>query len=176
MAGSNNIPERLTNFKVYNDNNDLLGIATVDLPEVAAMTDTVSGAGIAGELDTPVIGHYQSMTTTLNWRTVEPLAAELATPKAHTIDCRGSLQIYDAANGEFNFVEVRAYMKVISKNFSLGSFEVGSTTDSSSEFEVLYFKLSIDGEERVEIDKLNFIARFNGEDQLAEVRKNLGMY
>lgn len=46
MAGSNQMPERLVNFKVYNSGNDLLGIATVDLPELEAMSDTVSGAGI----------------------------------------------------------------------------------------------------------------------------------
>ena len=175
MAGSNNVPMRLTNFKVYNDSNDLLGIATVDLPEISAMTDTISGAGIAGELDTPVLGHYQSMTTTVNWRTVEAQAAELASPQAHTLDIRGSQEIYDAASGTYRKVGVRAYLKVIPKNFTLGSFEPGATTDSSIEFEVSYMKLSIDGKEVVEIDKLNFIARFNGEDQLAEVRKNLGM-
>ena len=175
MAGNNNIPERLTNFKVYNDNNDLLGIATVDLPELAAMTDTVSGAGIAGELDTPVIGHYQSMTVTINWRTVEKQAAELVSPQAHVLDIRGSQQVYDAASGKYQSVAIRAYMQAIPKTLSLGSFEVGATTDSSSEFEVLYIKLSVDGKEVVEIDKLNFVARFNGEDKLAEVRKNLGM-
>ena len=33
-AGSNKIPERLIGFRVYNDNNDLLGIATVTLPMI----------------------------------------------------------------------------------------------------------------------------------------------
>ena len=44
MAG-NNVTERLVNFRVYNEGNDLLGVATVDLPELSAMSDTVSGAG-----------------------------------------------------------------------------------------------------------------------------------
>lgn len=33
MEGSNKVPERLINYRVYNENNALLGIATVDLPE-----------------------------------------------------------------------------------------------------------------------------------------------
>ena len=69
--GSNMIPERLIGFRVYNDSNDLLGIANVTMPTIEAMFDTVSGAGIAGEVETPVLGHYGSMTTTLNWRTIE---------------------------------------------------------------------------------------------------------
>lgn len=51
MEGSNKVPERLINYRVYNESNALLGIATVDLPEIQAMSDTVSGAGIAGEVD-----------------------------------------------------------------------------------------------------------------------------
>ena len=43
-AGENKIPERLINFRVYNNGNDLLGVATVELPELEAMSDTVSGA------------------------------------------------------------------------------------------------------------------------------------
>ncbi len=45
MATGNKVPERLINFRVYNDGNDLLGVANVDLPSIEAMSDTVSGAG-----------------------------------------------------------------------------------------------------------------------------------
>ena len=76
MAG-NNVTERLVNFRVYNEGNDLLGVATVDLPELSSMSDTVSGAGIAGEVESPVLGHFGSMETTLTWRTIEPAAMEL---------------------------------------------------------------------------------------------------
>ena len=50
MATGNKVPERLINFRVYNDGNDLLGVANVDLPSIEAMSDTVSGAGIAAGL------------------------------------------------------------------------------------------------------------------------------
>ena len=53
MATGNKVPERLVNFRVYNEGNDLLGVATVDLPSIEAMSDTVSGAGIAGEVESP---------------------------------------------------------------------------------------------------------------------------
>ena len=63
-TGTNSIPERLINYRVYNEANALMGMATVDLPELQAMSDTVSGAGIAGEIDSPVLGHYQAMSST----------------------------------------------------------------------------------------------------------------
>ena len=56
-----NVPEKLINFRVYENGNDLIGIADVTLPKVDYMTETVKGAGIAGEIDSPVKGHYSSM-------------------------------------------------------------------------------------------------------------------
>ena len=39
-TGTNSIPERLINYRVYNEANALMGMATVDLPELQAMSDT----------------------------------------------------------------------------------------------------------------------------------------
>lgn len=169
------IPERLINFRVYDEENNPLGLATVDLPQLQAMSDTVSGAGIAGEVDSPVLGHYQSMTTTFHWRTIEADAMKLNKQKSHQIDLRGAQQVYDTSTGDYAVKKVRATLKMTPKNSNLGSFEPGSTTDSEQEFEVTYIKLFIDDKEMVEIDKYNFIAKFNGEDGLAQVRQALGM-
>ncbi len=43
------VPEKLINFRVYEDGDDLVGVADVTLPTLDAMTETVKGAGIAGE-------------------------------------------------------------------------------------------------------------------------------
>lgn len=174
-SGTNRVPERLVNFRVYNDNNDLLGIATVDLPEISAMTDTVSGAGIAGEVDSPVLGHFGSMTATFTWRTIESVAMTLAQQKAHAVEVRGSQQSYDAANGVYGSSPVRASMRIVPKTVTLGTFEPGATTDTEQEFEVLYLKLFVDGKEVVEIDKYNFVANFGGHDALESVRADLGL-
>lgn len=175
MAGSNKVPERLINFRVYNGGNDLLGVATVDLPEIEAMSETVSGAGIAGEAETPVLGHFGSMTTTFTWRTIERAAMELNQQKAHEVEVRGSQQIYDAASGVYSSAPVRVSMRIVPKTVTLGTFEPGATTDTEQEFEVTYLKVFINGQETVEIDKFNFIARFNGVDSLAGVRNDLGL-
>lgn len=173
--GSNQIPERLINFRVYNNSNDLLGIATVELPEIEAMSDTVSGAGIAGEVESPVLGHFSPMQTSFSWRTIEKAAMTLAQQKAHAVEVRGSQQVYDAANGTYSTVPVRVSMRIVPKNVSLGSFEPGSTTDSEQEFEVLYIKVFLNGKEVLEIDKFNYVAKFGDQDALASVRSDLGL-
>lgn len=174
-GGTNQVPERLINFRVYNDSNDLLGVATVDLPEIESMSDTVSGAGIAGEVESPVLGHYSSMTTTFSWRTIEQAAMKLSVQKAHAVEVRGSQQVYDAANGEYKTVPVRASMRIVPKTVTLGTFEPGATTDTEQEFEVLYLKVFINGKTALEIDKFNYIAKFGDTDILASVRADLGL-
>ena len=66
-------------------------------------------------------------------------------------------------------------MRITPKTVSLGTFETGSTTDTEQEFEVLYLKVYVNGVAILEIDKYNYIAKFNGVDQLAQVRKDLGL-
>lgn len=171
----NPIPERTINYRVYDDTNALIGIATVDLPDIEAMTDTVSGAGIAGEIDSPTLGHFGSMTLTLNWRTITGDATRLNAQRVHALEMRASQQINDAANGELRTQSVRIVTRCMPKNLSLGSLEVSATTDSSSEFEVLYMKIFIDGKEVVEIDKYNFKYAVGGVDFLRQVRKDLGL-
>lgn len=56
------LPSLLVNFRVYDgDSNDMIGVADVELPKLEAMTETLKGAGVSGEIDMPVLGHYASM-------------------------------------------------------------------------------------------------------------------
>ncbi|MDP5277143.1 phage major tail tube protein [Chengkuizengella axinellae] len=169
------ISQKLTNYSAYKDGTDFLGTTDITLPSIEAMTDTISGAGIAGEIDTPTIGHFGSMTVGLNWRTVDTPTIELLKQKAHSLDFRGNMQAYDPAKGETKDVGVKITVKAIPKKADLGKFAVASTTDSSNELEVTYIKIIIDGKTVLEIDKYNFICVIDGEDQLENVRKNLSI-
>ncbi len=60
------ISEKLVNFKVFENGNDLVGIADVELSTLTAMTESIKGAGIAGEFDAPVTGHFGGMEATFN--------------------------------------------------------------------------------------------------------------
>lgn len=172
---SNQIPERLINYTVYLEGNRAVGTADAKLPSIEAMTETVSGAGIAGELETPVLGHFKSMTTSIKWRTVTDNSVKLFSSRSHQIDLRGSQQVYDSGAGTYKTVPIRASMKLMPKKLDLGSLQVAKATDTENEFEVMYLKLFIDNKEVLEIDKLNFICSINGEDILASVRDDLGL-
>ncbi|MCG8637482.1 MAG: phage major tail tube protein [Desulfobacterales bacterium] len=172
---SNKMPEKLINFRVYKDGNDLLGVADVDLPDLEAMTDTIKGAGIAGEVESPVLGHFGPMPMTINWRTVTGNTMALAQPKSHQLELRAATQNYDSAAGEYSTGSQKVVVKATPKKTALGKLDVGTKQDSGSEFECNYIKIWLDGQEKLEIDKYNFICVIDGVDVLADVRKALGL-
>jgi len=171
----NEIPEKLINLRVYQDGNDLLGVADADLPDLEYMSETVKGAGVAGEVESPTIGHFQKMTLKLSWRTVTKPLIFLAKPKIHALDLRGAIQVCDPANGELKVKALRVAVRTLPKKTGLGKMEMGGAGDASNEFEVIYIKIDLDGETLAEIDKYNYICIIDGTDYLAEVKKALGL-
>lgn len=169
------IPEKLVAFTVYMNGSEYLGVADVTLPNFEALTTSVSGAGIAGEYDSPSLGHFGSMTVTLNWNTVERNAARLSSPNRKTLDFRGAQQTYNNLTGTHRDMPVRISVRGLPKGFDLGKFETNSTTGGSNVLEVLYIKVVIDGEVLVEFDKLNYIFKVNGVDYLEARRAFLGL-
>lgn len=171
---SNIVPEKNINFSVYLDGEDMLGVAEATIPTFESMTETVKGAGIAGEFDSIVLGHFGSTTIELNWRNVTDSAIKLLKPVAHNLDLYGALQDYDAGAGKYVVRQIHIYCKAVPKNLNLGKLSVGEEGDSSTEFELHYLLVERDGVRRIEMDKFNYIFWIDGVDYLAEVRKALG--
>lgn len=169
------VPEKLINFRVYKDSTDYIGLADVTLPSLESMTETVSGAGIAGEVDSPTLGHMGSMETVLNWRTLEKNNLELAAPTGVQLDLRGAQQVYDSSTGKYVVRPVKVFLTGIPKNTELGKLEVGTTTDTANTLETTYIKVDVDGETVLEYDKYNSIYNVSGTDYLADVRVALGL-
>jgi P2 family phage contractile tail tube protein len=169
------IPEKLINYTVFKDGSTYLGTADVTLPTIEALTETLRGAGIAGEIDSPTLGHYASMTTTLNWRTITREKMQLHAPVSHQLDFRAAQQIYNSSAGTVSSQGVRVTVKAMPKSGDLGKLDPSTTTDSSNELEVTYLKVVIDGVTELEIDKFNFKAVIGGVDYLAQVRSQLGL-
>ncbi|MFD0710636.1 phage major tail tube protein [Paenibacillus sp. GCM10027626] len=168
------IPDKLNNFTVFRNGSQWLGNSDIVLPNLEPKTDTLSGAGLGGEIESPTIGHFGSMTCTLNWRTVSREAIELL-QDANTLDFRGAQQVYNPTNGQIDSVGIRVTVKAMAKNVTLGNFAPAAATETSTELEVTYIKIWQDGKVVVEIDKLNFVYRVNGKDLMEKIRKQLGM-
>ena len=171
----NIVPERLIAAKVYGESSELIGIADITLPNIENMTETISGAGIAGEIDSPTLGHFSAMTLGMTFRTMNKSMFEFAKAKSHDLDIRAAQQQYDAGNGEYNVQPVRVFVRGLPKNINLGNANTGQTTESAIELEVVYLKVTVDDKVQLEIDKFNFVFNVGGTDYLQAVRSALGM-
>lgn len=139
------------------------------------MNENVKAAGLAGELEMPVIGHLASMKCTINWTLITDDGISLAAPVTQMITVRGSQQYYDPGSGTTQTQAITVVMKVQPRNIQLGKLSKGQPTDTSNEFEVFMIKVLLDGEECLLADKVNYIFRVDGYDYLESVRSDLGM-
>ena len=140
-------------------------MAQATLPDLTALTQSISGAGIAGNVESVILGHFDAMTLGLNFRTVTDQSVKLSEPRRHTIDLRVAQQDEDVVAGKVVVRAVKHILVVIPK----------SDKGGSGEYAVRYWATYIDGKKVREVDQLNFICYVNGTDYLADVRKALGM-
>lgn len=169
------LPHVVLDARVYLEDRLLVGQGSVALPNLQPMSESVKGAGFAGEVELPLIGQYQSMQCKIDFSSITEDAVSLAAPETRTITVRGSQQIHDTATGIAGTVPVVAFMRVHPKSVDLGKLEKGSGSDTSIELEALSIRLLVDGIEKVWIDKANYVCRFDGVDYLEKVRADLGM-
>ena len=168
------IDELVINCALYEDANEYLGMGEVTLPDLEFMTEEISGAGIAGNIEEIIIGHLSAMTATLNFRTVCKAAVSLLEPRVHKLDLRVAQQQMNNRTSETEVSAIKHIMKVKPKKTALGKVSAATTSDASGEYSVLYYALYVDGVKVTEVDPLNFICIINGRDFLEEVRKALG--
>ena len=167
------IPERLVNFNCYAEGGRLLGVTTVDMPQLQAMTDTVKGAGIAGEINEPTLGHYQAISATIHFNTACRDMNYLYNPMPHLLDFRGSLQFVNQGTGALETKPLRVFMRGRPTSGSVGNADVSSAMDASVEFSVDRLLIVFDGMPTVDYDPYNFVCRIGGVDVLAGVRSDI---
>lgn len=162
------------NFAVYEDGKEYIGTASATLPDISLLTVSHSGAGIGGNIEDVIMGHVDSMTLSLNFKTLNENAFSLCELRYHDIDLRVAQQEEDPVSGAIKTRAVKHIMRVIPKKTSGGGVAPASAADISGEYAVRYWKTTIDGEKKLEIDPLNFICYVNGSDALADVKTALG--
>lgn len=150
------------------------GMAEVELPEISALTEEITGAGIAGNVEAVVIGNFEAMTLTLNFRTVTDATIRLNEPRIHVIDIRAAQQSENTSTKKIDIDSMKYILRVRPKKLAPGKVAVASPADASGEYAVTYYAIYKNGKKEVEIDQLNYIYFVNGTDYLENVRKALG--
>ena len=162
------------NFAVYEDSTEFLGMSKVTLPDVTMLTQSINGAGLAGNIESVLLGHFEAMTLGLAFRNTTKQVVRLTEPRRHNIDLRIAQQDEDTVKGQVVVRKVKHVLVVIPKSTKGGTVAPASPTDGSGEYAVRYWATYIDGKKVQEIDQMNFICYINGVDYLEPVRKALG--
>ena len=171
-----NIPAKLTDYEAYSDDKRLIGITTVTLPSLEYLTDTIKGPGILGEMDMPTFGMPGSMACEIEWRTIhEDFTKYVQNKRGVTFEFWGNNQEYNAGSHQWNNVGVRVAVAGVIKKAEFGNMEVSAESGSKITVELYRLKVSINGKEKLHIDKFSKVYAVDGEDLYAEVRKNLGL-
>ncbi len=167
-------PEAYINFEVYEDGVNFCGMSSATLPDIAFLTQQVSGPGIAGNVDAVLTGMMEAMNLTLNFRNATDAATKLASPQRHNIDLRVAEQHWDTEKVIKGVSADKYIMVAIPKKTSPGSVAPASAADANGEYAVYYYAGYRDGKKLWEIDPWNYICIINGVDYMKDVRKALG--
>lgn len=166
--------QSIIDFAVYEDSKEFLGIASATLPNIQFLTQTMSGAGIGGNIEAVMAGHVDAMNLTLNFTTVSEETMRLTSPRLHQIDLRVAQQDEDQVSGTIGVKAYKHVFKVIPKTYNGGSVAPAQASSGSGEYAVRYWAIFVDGKKTTEIDPMNNICIIDGIDYCEPVRKALG--
>ena len=169
----NVIPEVLNHFNVYNDSaKKLIGISgELELPEMEAITDTLEGSGVLGEIEDPVTGQFSSMKMKIPFAVLyEDMFSIMNTTKPPQLTLRASMQCMDPSTGETGYYPVKIVVRGKASTPNMGKVVKGKKMEPEVELEILYIKIQINNKTVLELDKLNFKYVLNGVDMLAKIR------
>jgi P2 family phage contractile tail tube protein len=158
--------------KFFDDGVEVNDNVSCQLPSIENGTVEVKGAGILGSFDMPSSGQLNALTFSASMRSINKGAINLSRPGVHNIELRF---VKDAMTGDGQQVPqgTKIFVTGIFKKFDPGKVEIASTMDGTIEFEVLRYRIVINGEEALLIDKRNYIYKVNGVDYMSKVKAAL---
>jgi len=169
-------PQTNQTFEAYLDGSSIsVGLVDATLPNIQPLTAEMKGPGIIGAIDQPIVGSVQSMTTTLNFRTVTNDSSKLMVPSQLHIELWASVQTVNPSTGQYESKQHKVIMRGTLKNLTLGAFNIGEIQGRNLEYEVSYFREFWDNKQTVEIDKWNNKFVVNGVDVLSDIKKATGL-
>lgn len=166
------IPTKINKYNVYNEGNRLLGAGDeMELPEFEASTETVSGAGILGEIDDPTVGYFANQEMEVPFRILDMEAVEmLDMTKATHLEIRGAQQTTNSA-GTIEFRPIRVVVRGRANGFTPGKLKAGSPMETVVKLSILYILIELDSKPILELDKINEVYKINGNDILEKIKE-----
>lgn len=161
-----NVPEEKRTLVIMMTNSFMAGMEAQK-----AITDTVEGTGVLGEIEDPVTGQFASATIKIPFAVLySDMFSIVNTTEPPLLTLRGSMQCTDPKTGATGYYPIRVVVRGKAKTTTLGKVAKGKKMESEVELEILYIKVEINNAVVLELDKLNFVFVLNGKDMLAQIR------
>lgn len=169
------IPQIINQFNMYKGVDDggekMFGISgEITLPELSAMTETITGAGLLGEIEAKNPGHYTAGAIEIPFIGITEDMMSLDPTTYNLVTFRASEQSQVKTTRELVYSSMKVVIGGTVKDYKLGTVKIGSQMGSSVNLSWDYIKIEIDGAVVLELDKLNEVFIVNGEDKLAKIR------
>lgn len=173
---TNKVPEVINDVRVYlNGSDNAITASKIELPEIKSLKADVTGIGLAGKIEAPIQGHFDTMECTISWQVPTKDNAQLFGGEVISLEAYADVQAFDGGENKYIHDQFRVALRGRIKSMKSGSLESGSTSDTETVIEVHYIKEDMSGVNLVEIDKYGYKCIINGTDIMAPIRANLGM-
>lgn len=167
------LPQKLKFMNLFNDGSTYMGqIAEVNLPKLTRKMEEWRGGGMIA----PIKADFGLEALSMEWTCggiMRQVLEQFGVSKHDGVQLRfaGSYQADDSDTPNAVEVVVRGRHSEIDP----GSSKDGDDTAFKVKTEVSYYKLTINGEDVIEIDIMNMVFKVKGKDLLAKHRAAIGM-
>lgn len=169
------MPRKLKNFNLFNDGNSYLGLVkSLTLPSLGRKMEAYRGGGMNGPVKADLGMSDDGIQ--FEWKTggLDLISLrQFGAVNASSVALRFSGPYQQDDTGETSNVEV--VVRGRHETIEMGDAQPGEDTEHSMTTTCSYYKLTVDGEEIIEIDLLNFVEKVNGVDMLEKHRTGMGI-
>ncbi|WP_296223210.1 phage major tail tube protein [Ralstonia sp. UBA689] len=167
------LPRILKQFNVFADGISHAGeVEEITLPKLTRKLEEYRAGGMNGPIDIDLGNEKLEMETTYGGLMREILKQYgTTTVDGAMLRFAGAYQREDSNEVDGAEVVVRGRHTEI----DFGNAKAGSKDPFKVKSSLSYYKLTVNGEEWIELDHVNFIERVFGVDRLAEQRKAIGL-
>lgn len=166
-------PQKLKNFNLFNDGDSYMGqVGEINLPKLTRKMEEWRGAGMGRPIKADMGGEALQM----DW-TVGGLMRQVFEQYGVTTHNGVQLRFAGAYKAEDQADPIAVEVVIRGRHSELdpGSSKMGDDTAFKVTTEVSYYKLTMDGQDVIEIDVMGLIEKVNGVDLMAKERAAIGL-
>lgn len=167
------MPDKINNFNIYDGKTRLIGVSSeIELPSFDPLTDTLNVAGMAGEIESEVIGSFGSMKVEIPFCNLSENFFAFAA-STNPVIMRGSMEVFSTQSQTKDSVPIMITIKGRTMNIKPGKLKKGGKGEPSITKEITYIKVMINNSTQLELDKLNSIFIMGGVDMLQKTKSQI---